>query len=106
MATIIGNKPIKVIQGTTKDIRRKFNADVTETISSVHIVCDALHLNVELSLTGNGEFTYRLPANVTLQYKPMVTTYDMKVVYSDGSIGVQTGIPFVVIERQNPDEEA
>ena len=102
MSTIIGNKPIKVIQGATKDIRRKFDTEVTQNIASVVISCNELGLNFTLDKTENGEFTHRLSSSLTATFAPQTTTYDMTVTYTDGSVGIETGIPFVVEERINP----
>ena len=102
MAIIVGNKPIIVVQGATKDIRRKFSESVTQNIESVSIVCNDLGLNLSLAKTEGGEFTYRLNDNVTGKFPVTNTTYDMVVTYTDGAVGIQTGVPFKVVERQNP----
>lgn len=105
MAKIIGNKPIVVIQGQTFDIRRKFSKQVTDNIESVAIVCNDLDLNLNLAKTENDEFTYRLSDTLTASFPVETTTYDMVVTYTDGSVAIQTGIVFQVLERQNPTVE-
>ena len=102
MAIIVGNKPIVVIQGATKDIRRKFCETVTPNIDTVQIVCNDLGLNATLAKTENDEFTYRLTDAQTGAFPVIDTTYDMVVTYTDGAVGIQTGVQFKVVERQNP----
>lgn len=103
MARLTGNIPIMVVQGSTYKIRRKFSQNVDE-ITSVVITCNLLNVQEELERIGN-EFVAVLPHDMTSEFEVTETTYDMTVTYEDGTVDIQTGIPFIVIERQNPIEQ-
>lgn len=102
MAELVGNTPIKIVQGATKKVRRKFDEVKTALIDKVILTCNELNINAELDLLENGEFVYVFEAEETAEFEPMKTTYDVTVINLDGSVDIETHIPFIVFKRENP----
>lgn len=102
MAKLVGNIPIEMVQGSTLNIRRKFDDSELELISKVYFICKDLNICGEFEKLPSGEFVYTITDEVSENFKPIVTTYDMTVEYLDGTVAIETGISFVVNRRYNP----
>ena len=99
---IKGNSPIIFIQGDTFVYQVSFKDKSFESIDKVVFSCDALGIEQEMVKdTETQKFIYTFLSEITGLWKPLQTTFDIIVNYTDGAQDTQTGIPLIIKKRFN-----
>ena len=102
---LIGNQPIQIIQGDTKDYKIKFENDINDLIDRIVITSENLNIEENLVFDVREKFwAYKFKSNETNIAPSDFYSYDITVFFKDGDVTSETGIPLKIIDKKNPVE--
>lgn len=78
--TIIGDTLSRVFTVTDKFVEHP-----EDFIDKVYFVCNELKIIKELDPIGENNWKLKIDSTITSTFKPMMTTYDIKVYFKDGT---------------------
>ena len=100
---LIGNQPISIIQGDTKDYKIKFDDDINDLIESIFLTSEDLDINEKMTFSEDEKtWTYKFGALKTQIDPSDFYSYDITINFKDGDILSETKIPLKIIKKENP----
>lgn len=102
---LIGNQPIKIIQGDTHEYKIKFENDINELIERIVFTSKNLEIEENMEFIGDENYwRFRFSASQTDIPPSDFYSYDITIFFKDGDIISETGVPLRIIDKRNPVE--
>ena len=102
---LIGNKPIKIIQGDSYEYKIKFSQEINTLIEKIYLTSEDLTISSEMEFDEVNEvWSFKfLPTKTNVEPSDYYT-YDITIKFKDGDVLSETGINLTISTKQNPVE--
>lgn len=102
---LIGNVPICIIQGDTRDYKIKFEDGFDDLIDKIIFTSKDLEIEEEMTYLNDEKSWIYSFTSVQTQVEPSdFYSYDITIYFKDGDILSETKIPLKIVKKENPVE--